>query len=98
MELGDIPHRAEAAIRETGVSPRNLFGGGDMQEDVYILTRGLQAWFTTPPPVKSRCVFVMRHRGRVWLDSTSEDTDAELLFDVSEKVFAECFRKAKSNV
>jgi hypothetical protein len=55
----------------------------------------LQAWFTTPPPVKSRCVFVMRHRGRVYLDSTHEDSEAELLFDVSEKVFVECFKREK---
>jgi hypothetical protein len=66
----------------------------DTTEDVYILTRGLHDWFDHPPRVKSRCVFIMRHRGRVWLDSTSEDTDAELLFDVSEEVFAGCFKKA----
>ncbi len=58
----------------------------------YRLTKGLQALFTTPPPVGTLCLLWRNDGVNCWLDGEAEDSPAEFLFRVPVEMMVTHFK------
>lgn len=68
-----------AIKRETGKIPLPTIGTR------YRVKRGMQAVFTTPPPVETLCTVIGIAGERINMEGVQPDTDAVLLFPVSRR-------------